>query len=259
MLRAAVVMVLLSSAGLAHAQDSIQCGALVAPQAMSVQPTVIAPVIAEFGAPRHQLGAPTGVLSQALGESLAVDQVLFRLQVERCGVVASVIPAAPPVSPPLADTGAAVGVAAPVATVVPATASTAMPTAADPAAYKPRTEFDNTPWRFNMNQNGEQMTADAFAAWMESKGVRVAKGAAPKPVAAVPVSGVAVDGSIVVPAGEAPAVTAPETATSEMTAASATPVEAPTTETAVPETPSPDASTLPVEAPTEAIEPDEGG
>ncbi|HUH89696.1 MAG TPA: hypothetical protein VLZ76_03435, partial [Lysobacter sp.] len=59
----------------------------------------------------------------------------------------------------------------------------------DPAAYKPRTEFDNTPWRFDMNQNGQRMTADAFAAWMESKGVRVAKGA-PKPaaVAEVPVA-----------------------------------------------------------------------
>ncbi|MGY0618634.1 hypothetical protein [Lysobacter sp. A378] len=259
MLRVAVVIALLSSAGLAHGQDSIACGALVAPQAMSAQPTVIAPVIAEFGAPRHQLGAPTGVLSEALGESLAVDQVLFRLQVERCGVVASVAPAPAPLSPPLAETGSAIGVDAPVATVVPAATDTAMPTATDPAAYKPRTEFDNTPWRFNMNQNGEQMTADAFAAWMESKGVRVAKGAAPKPVAAVPVSGVAVDGSIVVPAGEASAVTAPETAASEVTDASATPAEAPTTETAVPETTSPDASTSPVEAPTKAVEPDEGG
>ena len=235
MLRIAVVIALLSSAGLAHGQDSIACGALIAPQATSTQPTVIAPVIAEFGAPRHQLGAPTGVLSEALGESLAVDQVLFRLQVERCGVVASVTPAPAPVSPPLTE---AVGVDAPVATVVPAATDTAMPTATDPAAYKPRTEFDNTPWRFNMNQNGEQMTADAFAAWMESKGVRVAKGAPPKPVvAALPVDGAAVEvveTSIAVPAGEA-------------------------SEAAAPETTSPDASTPPVEAPTEAIEPDEGG
>ena len=46
----------------------------------------------------------------------------------------------------------------------------------DPAAYKPKTEFDNTPWRFNMTQNGKRMTADEFDAWMKSKGVRVAKG-----------------------------------------------------------------------------------
>ena len=54
----------------------------------------------------------------------------------------------------------------------------------DPRYYKPRTEFDNTPWRFNMNQNGKNMTADEFSAWMKSRGVRVAKGAAPaSPVA----------------------------------------------------------------------------
>jgi hypothetical protein len=55
--------------------------------------------------------------------------------------------------------------------------------AIDPSTYKPKTEFDNTPWRFNMEQNGKRMTADEFTAWMESRGVRVAKGAA-RPVAA---------------------------------------------------------------------------
>ena len=39
----------------------------------------------------------------------------------------------------------------------------------DPAAYKPKTEFDNTPWRFDMNQNGKRMTADEFTAWMKAK------------------------------------------------------------------------------------------
>ena len=43
----------------------------------------------------------------------------------------------------------------------------------DPAAYKPRTEFDNAPWRFDMTQNGKRMTADEFDAWMKAKGVRV--------------------------------------------------------------------------------------
>lgn len=186
MLRVAIAFVLFSSAGLAHAQGAVQCGALMAPQAMPMQPTVIAPVASEFRAPTHQLGAPTGVLSQALSESLAVDQVLFRLQVESCGSVASIVPAPSPASLPAAAIPA---VPAAPGIVVPETASTAMPDATDPAAYKPRTEFDNTPWRFNMDQNGERMTADAFAAWMESKGVRVAKGA-PKPAAAVAVDGV---------------------------------------------------------------------
>ena len=58
-----------------------------------------------------------------------------------------------------------------------ATSSTTTPSSTDPAAYQPKTEFDNTPWRFDMNQNGKRMTADEFSAWMKSKGVRVARGA----------------------------------------------------------------------------------
>ena len=44
------------------------------------------------------------------------------------------------------------------------------------AGYVPRTEHDNTPWRFNMEQDGKQMSADQFDEWMKSKGVRVATG-----------------------------------------------------------------------------------
>jgi hypothetical protein len=43
------------------------------------------------------------------------------------------------------------------------------------ANYKPRTEFDNTPWRYNM-EKGKKFTAAEFDAWMKSRGVRVAKG-----------------------------------------------------------------------------------
>ncbi|MGO4223438.1 hypothetical protein AB4Y64_16465 [Lysobacter sp. TAF61] len=46
-----------------------------------------------------------------------------------------------------------------------------------PGEYKPKTQFDNTPYRFNMNQNGKKMTAEEFDAWMKSRGIRVAKGA----------------------------------------------------------------------------------
>lgn len=196
MLRAAVVLVLLSSAGLAHAQ-SAQCGALLAPT-VPVQRTVIAPVAAEFQTPARQLGAPTGVLSQALNESLSVDQVLFRLQVESCASVASITPAPSPGALPGATPGATPvdGAAAPAAT--------------DAAAYKPRTEFDNAPWRFDMNQNGERMTADAFAAWMESKGVRVAKGRA-KPAAAEGAEGVDANAEAASPAEVVEAVEAAAT------------------------------------------------
>lgn len=58
----------------------------------------------------------------------------------------------------------------------------------DPATYKPKTQFDNTPWRFDMNQNGKRMTAEEFDAWMKAKGIRVAKGKPADPAAAAPAS-----------------------------------------------------------------------
>ena len=136
------------------------CGSITAP-ALPVQPTVIAPIAPELVAPSYQLGSPTGVLSQALDESLSVDRVLLRMRIEGCH---------------LANAKPAAG---------------GMPSSNDPAAYKPKTQFDNTPWRFDMSQ---RMTADEFSAWMKAKGVRVAKGApgaaapapAPAPVVEAP-------------------------------------------------------------------------
>jgi len=46
----------------------------------------------------------------------------------------------------------------------------------DAATYQPKTEHDNTPYRFNMEQNGKRMSADEFDAWMKARGVRVATG-----------------------------------------------------------------------------------
>jgi len=43
-------------------------------------------------------------------------------------------------------------------------------------AYVPKTKDDNTPWRFDMNQNGKRMTSVEFDAWMKAKGIRVATG-----------------------------------------------------------------------------------
>ena len=66
-------------------------------------------------------------------------------------------------------------------------APTGAPAAAvanSPAAYQPKTAHDNTPWRFDMSQNGKRMTADEFDAWMKSRGVRVVK--APGAPAAAP-------------------------------------------------------------------------
>jgi rare lipoprotein A len=43
-------------------------------------------------------------------------------------------------------------------------------------AYVPLTKDDNTPWRFDMSQNGKRMTSAEFDAWMKAKGIRVATG-----------------------------------------------------------------------------------
>ena len=110
-------------------------------------PTIEAPLADELSFESRPLGAPAGVLSQAYDAALSVDNVLLRRQLAACFDVATAAPAPTGVGPD------------------------------NPAAYKPKTQFDNTPWRFNMSQNGKKMTADEFAAWMESRGVHVARGA----------------------------------------------------------------------------------
>lgn len=154
MFRALVGLTLTFVAMAAQAQVG-SCAALSRP-VLPVQATVLAPIVPELTAPTHRLGAPTGVLAQALDEALSVDQVLLRLRIDNCQI-AKAMPATIP----------------------------GMPSSTDPAAYKPLTEFDNTPWRFDMNQNGKRMTADEFTAWMKAKGVRVAKGATPVTVPAI--------------------------------------------------------------------------
>ncbi len=154
------VMTMFLLAGLAAPgfADAMDCPA--ANPAQPLRPAVLAPVASEL-AMSAPLGTPSGVLSQAYDESQSVEQVLLRIRIESCRNVASVIPSPVP------------GVVNP----------------DNPAAYKPRTPFDNTPWRFNMNQNGKNMTADEFSAWMKSRGVRVARGAnSPTGGAAVPMA-----------------------------------------------------------------------
>ena len=131
---------LLLAAGWAQAQAPNCAGV---PQALPVSADMLPAVSSELASPYSDLGAPTGVLSRAYDQALSADQVILRLKIETCRSFASVIPAPSPVNPNA------------------------------PGAYKPRTEFDNTPWRFNMTQNGKRMTADEFDAWMKARGVRV--------------------------------------------------------------------------------------
>ncbi|GAB3360445.1 hypothetical protein [Lysobacter tyrosinilyticus] len=145
MQRAYAGLILLALAGGAHAQVASQCPPASA-GGMPVQPTLVAPLAPELTAPTHQLGAPTGVLAQAFDESLALDNVLLRQRIESCLALAKATPATGPALP-------------------------------GSAGYKPQTQYDNTPWRFDMSQNGKRMTAEEFDAWMKARGVRVAKGA----------------------------------------------------------------------------------
>lgn len=48
--------------------------------------------------------------------------------------------------------------------------------------YVKQTEFDNTPYRFNMKP-GQKLSAAEFDAWMESRGIRIVRA---KPTEAVP-------------------------------------------------------------------------
>lgn len=146
-----MVIVGLSAPGLAVA--AVECGSLPGGGAPVQRVTVLAPLAAELVAPSYALGANSGVLGHAYDESQTVDEVLLRRRIEGCRNVAIATPAS------VADPN-------------------------DPGAYKPKTEFDNTPWRFDMNQNGRRMTADEFDAWMKARGVRVARGAAPAATAA---------------------------------------------------------------------------
>ena len=155
MQRAYAGLILLALAGGAQAQATGQCTP-TSGSGLPVQPTLVAPLAPELVAPTHQLGAPTGVLAQAFDEALAVDNVLLRQRIESCLALAKATPATGPALP-------------------------------GSAGYKPQTQYDNTPWRFDMSQNGKRMTAEEFDAWMKARGVRVAKGApgtAPAPVPA---------------------------------------------------------------------------
>ena len=142
MTRALIALPLLLVAGWAQANTQNCTGV---PQVMPLAPGMVSSVAPELQSSTTELGAPTGVLSQPFSTALSLDQVLLRMQIEACRVAVAV-PAPSALDPN------------------------------DPAAYRPRTEHDNAPWRFDMSQNGKRMTADEFDAWMKARGVRIATG-----------------------------------------------------------------------------------
>jgi len=139
--------VLLLSLGAMSAHASTQCPSASA-QPLAVRPTVLLPVASGFASVNPQLGAQRGVLAPDFDESQSVDNVLWRLRVEGCQQLAAATPAS--------------ALAAP-----------------NPGTYVKRTEHDNTPYRFNMTQNGKRMTADDFDAWLQANGYSAGRRAAP--------------------------------------------------------------------------------
>lgn len=166
------------------------------PKSMPRDASLLAPVAAGLATASGTVGSNnSGVLAFAYDSSQSVDQVLLRMRIEKCNDLAKTLPVVPGVNPN------------------------------DPATYKPQTQWDNTPWRFNMTQNGKRMTADEFSAWMAAKGVRVAKGRAPTPAA---------EAAAPVPVGSAPVSAVPGAS-----APAATPAQSSPTLPTVPATTSP--------------------
>ncbi|GIX37769.1 MAG: hypothetical protein KatS3mg127_1008 [Silanimonas sp.] len=86
-------------------------------------------------------------------------------------------------------------------------AAAAVPAAASPTAgYVPRTAHDNSPYRFDMTQNGRRMTADEFDAWMKARGIRVATG---KPATPAPAESAAAQAQPTAASAPAPAACQP--------------------------------------------------
>lgn len=113
--------------------------------------------------------------------------VAAALAAEQVAPVANTLRTVPP---PLAATPAS-----PSAVAVPQ--QTAVAASVKPAAYVPKTAYDNSPYRFNA---GARFTAAEFDAWMQSRGIRVAKGN--------PAAGPAVESATGVPASTGTAVDA---------------------------------------------------
>lgn len=152
--KAIATLLLAATPVLSHAAD---CSVTQPAAATPLQPTVLAPLAPELVAPAYRPGAHGGVLAPAYDEAQSLDQVVLRLRLEGCREIAGAMPAPSVVDPD------------------------------DPSVYKPKTEFDNTPWRFDMQQDGRMMTADEFDAWMKARGVRVARGRPRTEAPALPV------------------------------------------------------------------------
>lgn len=74
----------------------------------------------------------------------------------------------------MGDTEAGKDVTAATAVTAGAVGSVAASGAPEAAGYVPKTPYDNSPYRFDMSQQGKRMSAADFDAWMKARGLRVA-------------------------------------------------------------------------------------
>jgi len=137
------VIVLLSLMLATTTQARVPCETKL-PTLPPPHPAALAPLAEGFAA------IPPKTWPQASGLSgvdltYSVQRVLHRRQLARCreAIAVALTPVAAPVP---ADDG-----------------------------YVKKTEFDNTPYRFNMTQGGRRMSADDFDAWLKDNGHSVGR------------------------------------------------------------------------------------
>lgn len=111
---------------------AISCDSAQVAQPLPVRTTPVPPLYSGMLGRPAALATAHTLLTESRDEALALDVVLMRLRLEAC--------AAQPAS--------------------------------EYANYVPKTEFDNTPYRFNM-EKGKKFSAAEFDAWMKSRGVRI--------------------------------------------------------------------------------------
>lgn len=143
--------VALAASGWSPDAAAVSCDRSKAAQPLPVRTTPVPPLYSGMLGRPAALASPRLLLAESRDEALALDVVLMRLNLEAC--------AAEPVN--------------------------------EFADYVPETEFDNRPYRFNM-EKGKKFTAAEFDAWMKSRGVRIvpARPAAAGEAAATPVEAV---------------------------------------------------------------------
>jgi len=129
-------------AAVATAQANTACEVDLPPP----HPAVLTPLADGFPVPNQALSGQRKGLVQGFDETQSVDRVLRLRQWEYCRQTVT-------------------------AALTPVLES--VPTYAD--SYVKQTEFDNTPYRFNMTQNGQPMTADDFDAWLQANGYNVGR------------------------------------------------------------------------------------